>query len=106
MGRGEGPGYEATPVVTDEDEFPAWGEMSGKSADVFNQNIEAILSDLSGLVGEIKAAHVGRDGMVIAAELSQLILPGVPKLRKPVQKQDERACSGGDVVQANAVHLC
>src|SRR6266478_5114808 len=106
MGGGEGPGHEATPVVTDEDEFFAGGEMNSKRANVLDQNVEAILSDLRGLVGEIEPAHVQRDGMVIAAERGQLILPGIPKLREAVQKQDERACSGGDIVQANAVHLC
>lgn len=101
----EGPGHEAAPVMAYEDELLAAREMIREGANVFDQDVEPILTHIVGLIGKIEAAHIEPDGMVVFAKLGELVPPRVPEFREAVQKQDEWAFSRTDIVQSNTVCL-
>jgi hypothetical protein len=52
------------------------------------------------------ASNIDRDRTIASLGQSRELMPiGIPRLRKPVHQQDQRAVAGLDAVDPNAVHL-
>ena len=58
-------------------------EMIGEGTEILDHVRDPVLRQVGRLPGEVVAAHVGRDGLVIAAEFDQLPPPLVPELGNP-----------------------
>jgi hypothetical protein len=60
--------------------------------------------DAVGFFGDVVAAHVGCDDVIaLFCEGLYLFAPRVPEFWKTVQEEDERAISGLDVVETDAI---
>src|SRR5207253_1971541 len=97
----KGPRDSTAPIVTDQDELIVT-ELRCKRTDVFN----LILLHVSGLGGQVVAAHIRNHDLIVAAELSQLVLPRIPKLWKAMQKHEQFSLASRHVMQVDAVHSC
>jgi len=62
---------------------------------VGNQLVYLIVLNSRRLVTEVVAAHVGRDDVEALAQRVQLLLPGIPKLRKTMQQDHELVTAAG-----------
>jgi hypothetical protein len=91
--------------VTDDEGalFPASADEIG---DVLHEEACAVGGDALGLAREVVAAHVrGDDAIACLSERGDLLAPRVPELREAVEEDDQRACAGLDVVEADAGEL-
>ena len=70
----------------------AWSSRPSTSR---GEHIDRVRLDLRGSVGATETAHVGHDHAVAGVgERPDLVAPGEPQLRKPVQQHDGGAASG------------
>ena len=80
-------------------------EFFGECAQVFNEILDLILIDLGGFCRKIVAAHVRSDCLIVAPELSELILPFVPELREAVNKHNQLSFARRHIVQTYSIHF-
>ncbi len=99
----ERPGNDPAPVVTDQHERAAAVELLGEGPDVLDQGRDPIALERGRSLGQIVAAEIGRHGQVVAAELLELILPGIPELREAVQHEDQLARPAPGQIEPKAV---
>ena len=94
--RGDGPPDQAAPTVAD-DVRPGLPERPDQAGDVPGQRPQVVAA--RGLVRVAVAAQVDRGHPVPAiGQVDQLVPPGPPELRKPVQQHDQRPVPAlGDV---------
>ena len=97
------PGDHAAPVVGDD--LPR-ADLRGDAGDVARELRQAIGVDLGRLRRLPVAAQVHRHGAEAGLrKRRQLPPPRVRRLGKPVQEEDRRAVTVGDVVKANVADL-
>lgn len=80
------PRHRAAPVVRHQNEFLAVPVVVRELANVFDQNIHAVIFHSGGFIGKIVTAHIGSDGQMVFPEFRELVLPLVPEFRESVQE--------------------
>ena len=98
------PGDYTAPVVRYEREFLV-AQVFGEGLEIFYKNIELVIVNALRFGGEVVAAHVESDRLMIPSELDELLFPHIPELGKPMSKQNKISLSGSHVVEAHAIYI-
>ena len=101
MGVGVGPGHGAAPVVADQCR-PAAAQLVDDCVDIVAEVPHPVGLNPVRLVALVVAAQVDRDDVVILGQGRDLIAPGEPEIREPVEQEEERTGALVDVVELHA----
>src|SRR5690348_5539997 len=98
------PGDDPAPIVSNQRK-PARTKMVSDASDVFDELLNLVRLDGRRLGGQVIAAHVDGDRLVVATELWKLLPPGVPELGHAMQEQHERTRASRDVMKPHTIHV-
>ena len=103
MGRSQGVGGRAAPIVADDKEALVSELAVDELPDVVGNRLLVVAGLRPGRVAE--AAQIGRDDRIAFRQRRDNVAPFVPGLRPSMQQNDSRSASAHDIVQRHAIQL-